>query len=426
MKILFKSLIVLFSLCLLSPVAFATNGDNLIAIGPIARAMGGVGIARPLDAISAVFANPAAMCFGPYCPSSEVNFAGTLFMPDISAEVQSPGSVVKSNADDKVYAIPAFGLSVPVTSAPPFWRFGLAAYGVTGLGVDYRGTAINSTTFPTTPPAPLVQGAFTQLQIMKFAPAVAFQPTEQFSFGLAVHVDYASLDLQNGSSFNYGIGVQAGMIYKPIDAVSIGLNYISPQNVEHENVLYNQQTGEYSDLELESPQQIGAGLAYTLLNERLLFEGDVKWINWADAKGYDDFDWDNQWVFAFGVQYQPITRLFLRAGYNYAQNPVNEHNGWNGSFGPTGPNSVVDVQGTIFPTYYYETFRVIGFPAVVEQHVTFGVGYEFSDRLSLNVGYVHGFEKTIEETGTNPLGQPTTLKSTLSEDSVDFGLTWRF
>src|SRR5512135_1198492 len=68
----------------------ATNGDNLMAIGPIARSMGGVGVAAPQDAISAVFANPAAMCFGPYCPGSEVNFAGSVFMPAAHAQITIP------------------------------------------------------------------------------------------------------------------------------------------------------------------------------------------------------------------------------------------------------------------------------------------------------------------------------------------------
>ena len=78
-----KKIIALFGLMLLllmgASHALATNGDNLMAIGPIARSMGGVGIAAPQDAISAVFANPAAMCFGPFCPGSEFNFAGTAF-----------------------------------------------------------------------------------------------------------------------------------------------------------------------------------------------------------------------------------------------------------------------------------------------------------------------------------------------------------
>ena len=58
----------------------ATNGDNLIGVGPISRSMGGVGVASPQDSISAIFANPAAMCFGAYCPGSEATFAGTSFI----------------------------------------------------------------------------------------------------------------------------------------------------------------------------------------------------------------------------------------------------------------------------------------------------------------------------------------------------------
>src|SRR5690242_14252712 len=104
--------------------AFATNGDNLIAIGPIARAMGGVGIAAPQDAISAVFANPAAMCFGPYCPSAEVDFSGTFFMPHISAQVTAGGQTFESDSHSKVFAIPAIGISVPLCDKYPYWRFG--------------------------------------------------------------------------------------------------------------------------------------------------------------------------------------------------------------------------------------------------------------------------------------------------------------
>ena len=76
---------------MLATTALATNGDNMMAIGPNARAMGGVGVAAPQDAISAVFANPAAMCFTPGCAYSEVNFAGTLFMPHPKAELDLQG-----------------------------------------------------------------------------------------------------------------------------------------------------------------------------------------------------------------------------------------------------------------------------------------------------------------------------------------------
>jgi long-chain fatty acid transport protein len=171
-----QTMIVVGLTLLLAATASVTNGDNLIGVGPIYRAMGGVGIASPQDAISAVFSNPAAMCFGPYCPASQFDFAGTLFMPHVEARISRTNGEVTAESDEKVYAIPAIGFSIPMGDGSD-WRFGLSAYGVTGLGVDYRGTAIdNPKGFDFSgkgqgPFAPLVAGEFTSLQIMKFAPA---------------------------------------------------------------------------------------------------------------------------------------------------------------------------------------------------------------------------------------------------------------
>ncbi len=271
----------------------ATNGDNLIAVGPIERAMGGVGVAHPMDAIGAVFSNPAAMCFGPYCPSSEVNFAGTLFIPKTEAKITNFTGEIDADSEENVYAIPAIGLSVPIGQSQSNWRFGLAAYGVSGLGVDYRDTDLDQPDF-FGPGAPLASGEFTRLQIMKFAPSIAFQPAARISLGLAVHIDYATLDLRDGASPGYGIGFQGGLIYKPLDQLSIGVTYISPQEVDHDNVVDFDGDGENDDLTLEAPQQAAVGVAYTFLDDRLLMETDVRWINWSDAKGYEDFDWDDQ------------------------------------------------------------------------------------------------------------------------------------
>src|SRR5512139_2354925 len=360
MRRLFAVLGVLCLVLAISATAFAsTNGTNLIGIGPIARSMGGVGIAAPQDAISAVFANPAAMCFGAYCPGSEFNFAGTLFRPKPEAKVSAGGVTASAHSDEKIYNIPAIGLSVPIPVAPEIWRFGLAAYGVSGLGVDYRDTKLDQPV-PAFGGNPLVAGSYTQLQTMKFAPAVAYQPTDRLSLGLDLQVDYSSLDLGSGSTFNYGWGYQLGVLYRLTDAISLGATYISPQKVKYENVL---STGNLSqNLELESPQQVGFGVAFTLF-DKLLLEGDVRWLNWSDAQGYHEFDWDDQWVYALGAQYEVIPKLFLRAGFNYGSNPVKRHENFTGTTFKT-------VQGTTLPTYYYETFRIIGFPAIVETHLT--------------------------------------------------------
>jgi long-chain fatty acid transport protein len=422
-----RILVVVSVVMVMSPAAYATNGDNLMAIGPIARAMGGVGIAAPQDAISAVFDNPAAMCFSPYCPSSEVNFAGTAFMPHPQASVTSGGRTFSSDSDGKVFPIPAFGLSVPITSGPPFWRFGIAAYGSTGLGVDYRNTKLDQPRFFNFGPQgqfPLVAGEFTELSILKFAPTIAFQPTNNLSFGASFHIDYASLDLRDGSSNGFGAGAQLGMIWKVNDDFTLGLSYVTPQNVDHENVTDFDGDTKLDKLSLQSPQQVGIGAAYQFFDHSLLLELDFKWLNWSNANGYQSFDWEDQYVVAFGVQYKPIPKVALRAGYNFGNNPVNEHDGFVGALG--APGSLSRVQGHVLPTYYYETFRIIGFPAIVEHHATCGFGYEFSPRLALNAAYTHAFENSISESGTNLVGQPVKLKSKLSEDSVEVGITWRF
>ena len=436
MRRFFKIVSILFLSLLLTNLALATNGDNLIGVGPVSRAMGGVGIAAPQDAISAVFANPAAMCFGPYCPSSHVDFAGTLFMPDVSAKVSGPagplpgmgvGGTIKANSEDEVYSIPAFGLSVPITDglSPPDWRFGLAAYGVTGLGVDYRGSNLDDPNFydftglaGAPADGPLITGSYTQLQSMRFAPAFGFQPNARLSFGLAGIIEYSNLDLGAGSDWDYGFGLQGGAIFRPINDLSLGVNIITPRKLEFKDVADFDNSGDLDDLDLEAPLEIGAGAAYAF--SKVLIEADVKWINWSNADGYKDFDWNDQWVFAIGSQYEPIPKLFLRAGYNYAKTPVEDNDGFNGL-------STKKVQGKVIPSeYYYETFRLIGFPALAEQHITVGVGYEFTQTFSVNLGYMHAFKNSLKENGTTPFGVPVSIESELTEDAVDLGLTWLF
>ncbi len=405
-------------------IADATNGDNFIAIGPIARAMGGVGIAAPQDSISAVFANPAGMCFGPYCPGTQIDFAGTIFLPTVHGKIEVPGFGVNSDrSQSNIFLVPAIGLSTPISSdSTSFFskfRFGLAAYGSTGMGVDYR-DRLNT-----------ILGAqgevFTQYSVFKFAPNLAYRITDNLSVGANLQVDYGTLDLGAGSSSGFGFGGQVGAIYK-VGPVSLGLSYSSPQTIKHAKVYDFNSDGTRDALKLQMPQTVGFGIAFQprgnllLKDDNLLIEGDFKWINWAGAEGYKDFDWRDQYVFGLGVQYKPIPKLALRAGVNYGQNPVKSHNGFDAS------GSTV-VQGKSTSTFGYEYLRIVGFPAVVETHLTCGIGYDFSERFSVNLGYTHGFAKTISETGINfggGGGPPVTLSSELAEDSIDVGLTWRF
>ena len=416
----FINMVVLAVTVTFGSMVLATNGDNLISVGPISRSMGGVGIAQPQDAVSSIFANPATMVNENFSKTTEFDFAGTMFIPRIKGSVETVNGTYEADSANSVFSIPAIGLITPVNKEMKNMKFGIAAYGVTGLGVDYRGTALDN------PKAyfnmyPLISGEYTQLQIMKFAPSLAYKINDMVSVGAAVQIDYSTLDLRNGSSPAYGLGGSIGVIIKPIDPVTIGISYITPQPIIYKHIIDFDQDGSLDSLKLASPQEIGAGVAYNnqeLLN--LLIEADVKFIQWSKAAGYKDFDWNDQWVYAIGVQVEPVKKLSLRAGYNYSKNPLVNHDGFAG-------NSSVEVQGNTMPTYYYETFRILGFPAIVEQHLTFGIGYKFSSIFSANLGYIHAFSKTMNETGTDISGmQPVTLSSTLVEDSIDFGLTWNF
>jgi long-chain fatty acid transport protein len=410
---------------LLIPVAaLATNGDNIIGVGPISRAMGGVGIAAPRDAISAVFSNPAAMCFGDFCPSSQVDFAGTIFMPTITGTVGAGSQSFYGTSAPRVYPIPALGISWNFPELPK-WRFGFGAYGVTGLGVDYRNTNLNTTSnqilgFPPPPNAPLVAGQRTELSVMKFAPTAAYVPVPWLSLGVALNIDYSTLDLGSGVGSAFGVGAQIGAIVKPHPKVSLGVTYITPQNITYRRVTDFNGDGSLDDLTLGSPNTLGFGIAFEPILKKLLIEGDIKWLNWSAARGYKDFGWRDQMVLSIGAEYKPIPKLALRVGYNYGNNPLKHHN-INGLFGNT-----TSVQGFPVPTYYYESFRTIGFPAIVQHHFTCGVGYHVTEKFIVNLGYVHAFKETFTETGTNLFGQPAKFKSTLFENSVDVGFSVRF
>jgi len=414
MRNAFATLLTVLAITAFALPAFATNGTNIIGVGTISRSMGGVGVAAPQDAITAVFGNPAAMCYIP-CETSEVDFAGTVFDPTIEAEVYD-GNTYSGVSKGAPYAFPAIGIYTPIGEK---WRFGLAAYGVSGLGVDYKDSDLQNF-FGPGPGDPFDFDIKTDLQVMKFAPNIAYMITPELSVGLAVQANWAQLDLGDGSSHDFGFGTQVGLAYAPIESLHLGATYQSAQEhvfkrvYDFDSAIYGPNTSD--TLRLEQPQHVVVGVAYDIIPDMLMAEVDGKWINWGDANGYDDFGWKDQYVIAVGLQLKPVSWLAVRAGYNYGNNPVEDSNGWN-------PFALTEVQGTEMFVAQYEGFKVVGFPAIVEQHATVGIGINITPKVSLNLGYMHAFEETIKETS---IGSAVSYQSTLSEDSYEFGINIMF
>ena len=391
----------------------STNGDNLIGIGASSRALGGSDIAQPQDALGAISGNPSGISFLAQDVLTEGDVAVTFFDPDVATSV----GTISAKSASKTYIIPSLAVAGPIgdKGTPTQYAFGL--YGVTGLGVDYRNTAVD-TNF-TVAPYPLAAGVHTQLQILEVAPSIAYRLSSQWSVGAALDLQDGRLNLGDKTKSALGVGFEPGFTYQATPDFSVGVSYTSSKPITYKGVVDFSGNGTLDNLKLESPQQFGVGAAYQLVPGSLLLLTDIKWVNWADAAGYKDFDWKNSWIYAVGLQYQALPKkLVLRVGYTYGNNPVSTHNNFNGAGSPA---NVTNVQGNYVNNYYYETFRIVGFPAVVVNHVSFGVSFHINSSSSVDVGFTHSFKTTISEQGTNVLGQPTTLSSSLSENSVDIG-----
>jgi len=391
----------------------ATNGVNMIGIGPNSRALGGTGIAAPQDAVSAVFSNPAAMCVSENCAQPQLDVSFTSFMPNVKAKLQTPGGILSAKSDSDFFLIPAIGFSQPIGDNGRL-RAGFAIYGTSGLGVDYTGTALGDN----------VPFNYTELAIMKIAPSVSYMVTPEFSIGASVHVNYSTLEVGKSpkamfpdghggyyppfagmgkdDDSDWSVGIQLGATWKVSDCVTLGATYTSAQKSTFNNVMagVDPTTGMGvldPAFDLESPQQAGVGIAWVGMKDRLTLFGDIKWVNWSDAAGYSDFGWDDQWVFAVGAQYELIEdKLMVRAGYNYAKSPVDS------------ADMMTDMGG------------LIGFPAIVEHHMSLGLGYMINENFTANLSWVHAFENTVKSDSVPG------LESTMYQDAIDIGLTWRY
>jgi long-chain fatty acid transport protein len=391
--------------------AHATNGDSLEGVGAISLALGGTGVAAPQDGLTAIVNNPAGLAFTPGSENPELTVGLTLFQPVVNARITTPGGSLSGDSDDPLSLIPYLSYNQPLNDRV---ILGFGAFGVSGMGVDYRGKGWDLDGNP----ANGYEGdLYSKYSSLKLAPAVSYKVDDAFSLGAALHGNYSTLDFDQGEADDVSVGAALGATYR-VGEFQLGASYTTPQKSTFEDVYnFDAFTGDTQkdDLSLEQPAIYSGGVAWQP-NGRWLVEFDAKYLPWGESEGYEDFDWDNQWVYALGTQYKATEKLDLRAGFNYAANPVKEHNGWD-------PQGVTSIQGTAIPTFGYEMFRNIGFPAIVESHLTLGFGYQLTETLAVNVAYAHVFENEVTSTS---IGNAIRLESTLSEDSLGIGLAWAF
>ena len=420
-------LAVVAALALGATSAFATNGDNLIALGAKARGMGGTGIGIGHGAESGL-ANPAMI------KESEVTFGGTYFTPDVkfnnasvTPDPTNPTTTMngglaqfQSAADQSV--IPEVAVSIKVNDN---FTWGVGMYGVAGMGTDYRNDLAVYSNGPGQYPSPsgnqnAYQGTLsgtnqlsTNLQLMRFAVPLAFHSDSGLSFAVSPILQYGSLEISynNGSYFmapqvdpatgavayspvnvrtgsgysqDFGFGYQLGLAYE-MNGLTIGAQYTSAIDMEYKDQisLASRHFGLNGGLglsdHLEQPADYGVGVSYKFGENTIAL--DYKRIKWGSAKGYKDFKWDDQNVYAIGYEYDAKTWAF-RLGYNYAKSPIKEQAAAN-------MNQPGQYDGAVI-----NYFNMAGFPAVVESHYTIGGTYKVSEAIGVDVAYTYAPEVT--------------------------------
>jgi len=367
-KLAFSTILVLGATSL-----FATNGSELMGLGAKSRGMGGVGIGMSHGAESAL-TNPALIT---YVRDTEVSFGGTIFMPNVSFDNGMGAGAKDSDSDMDV--IPEVSVASKIDEN---FYLGVGIWGTAGMGTDYRSEPSNYNS-----------KMVTNLQLMQFGLPLAYK-MDNLSIAFTPILQYGALDINydagygsNGAGIAQDLefGYSLGATYE-IEDLTIGLVYKSQIDMDYKNQLSVAMAGfgiAYTNTKLSTPEEIGIGISY--IKDKHRIGVDYKRINYADAKGYKDFMWDDQNVYAIGYEYT-FNDLALRAGYNYASSPITDQG----------------LNGTLI-----NTFNLLGFPAIVESHYTVGTTYSLNKKTSFDLGltYASNVKETYEV--MNPDGKTT-------------------
>ncbi|MBT8055761.1 MAG: outer membrane protein transport protein [Gammaproteobacteria bacterium] len=415
--------LVLSAVLLLPGAALATNGYQLIGVGSYQKSLGGAVTANPGSAMTAI-TNPAGMIR----IDKRADFSMEAFMPDRSVDFTALGGE-RRDSDSDLYGVPAIGWTAPAGGRSDLY-FGGGMYGTSGLGVDYGETLMMPAGASFTG-NDLIWSGYSNIAFWQMAPTLAWDPNEKLSLGVALNIDLQQVSFEQrirddvtGARFNFdlgrsanafGYGLSFGLLYDIGDAVTLGATYKSKQRFA--DLEYNLGQGDIDltlvggpvypggryILDLDFPQQAAIGIAFRP-GERWTLSADLKWIEWSDTmnelsvEGPDGFDfamdpgWDDQTVIALGVEFKATENLDLRAGFNYAESPIDETNAAN--------NLIL--------------------PGIVEEHYTFGLEYRFEH---WDLGFHYMYAPANKITAVN--GFPGTQIS-LKEQSVGINLGYRW
>ncbi len=375
--------------------AYATNGMRMIGFGPVQDSMGGASAGINLDAAS-ILTNPA----GIQSLGGRIDFGASYFNPTVKTEMMGSGFT----SDKKASPVPAFGLIIPVDAV---MSFGIGAYGISGMGVDYNLGSMGGL-------------LATNYSNMRFAPGLAYKINDMITIGATLNIMYATMDysmavdmtgdgnpdvrMADMTSSALGYGATIGITAKTVDMLTVGLVYETTSKFQdfefNQSISSSPTTTSENKLKMDQPMSATLGFGIKPLTG-LALAFDVQWIRWSETNGDNlpeftggnfNMQWSDQIVYKFGLQYEVIPIVKVRAGINYGKMPLS-----------TG-NSAALMANTFFP-------------AVSEWHYTAGAGVKLSDKAAVDIGFMYSPEAEVDSSYG---------KSKMSQFSLDMGIAYNF
>jgi len=375
----------------------ATEGVNLIGIGPVQQGTAGAGVASAKDSTWLIL-NPAGLTDVDRSVDASFQIFAPVRTMDSTTSLSAGGSVGEQS-DNSAFAIPSISTSFGCCHGEN-GSIGLGIYGTSGMGVDYDYNRISTDPLGG---AESIGDMMTELSIAKMTATYAYKFGDSglsIGAGPIFVLSRFKTDMFNGASFEsgdwdtaYGAGAIIG-VNQHLGRFTIGGSYMSEQ--------FMSEFEDYDTILPKSfnlPQQLTVGAAYNVL-DNLELVLDYRWLGWGDLDTLgDQFGWDSQNIVKAGVTWGVSDALTLRGGISYGESPIDESNAFSNAL----------------------------FPAIMETHLACGASYAW-EKWAAHLAYIHALENDLtadgEDLGGGVMGTGTTIS--MYQNSLTAGVTYKF
>jgi len=339
-----RALFVVVVLCCF-PAGALAQGIYIPVAGPVSRSMAGATTAVPLDAIGALYWNPATISG---LPSSELGFGADLLFAAINLSSSVGPSSGSTDGEPGGVLIPNVGWVHRLSN--PKITFGLGVLSVAGFKTNYPASFTN----PILTPQPNGVGRlYSEAQFAQITPVVSLQVTKRLAIAAGPMVTLGALVANPllfvapnsngyptgvGTQVRFGGGVQAGMYYQSGKSWDFGASIKSPQWLPEFKYITEDSAGgpRNGAVNVNLPMVASVGTAYRGF-KNIVWSLDYRYFDFRHTAGLGDtgfsqdgalrgLGWRSVSGIATGLQYTVNDKLTVRGGYGLNQSPVEPQN----------------------------------------------------------------------------------------------------